>query len=102
MLQVYQSSLGHLEQHEQNIRTARRARFNGRRLIGIVWVPGLTFLRHRLPRLRKASTVAGVRFGGHEMLTMVPMLLVLPVFAMPVALVVIAMLGSWEERRSVF
>jgi hypothetical protein len=36
------------------------------------------------------------------MLTMVPMLLVLPVFAMPVALVVIAILGSWEERRSVF
>ena len=52
-----------------------------------------------LPRLGEAFTVAGVRLGGYEML---PMLLLLTVFAMPVALAVIATTGAWAERRSVY
>jgi hypothetical protein len=55
-----------------------------------------------LPRLGNAYTLAGVRFGGREMLTMVPMLLVLTVFAMPVALAFMATVGAWAERRSVY
>jgi hypothetical protein len=41
-------------------------------------------------------------FGGREMLTMVPMLLVLTLFAMPVVLAVMATVGVWAERRSVY
>jgi hypothetical protein len=55
-----------------------------------------------LPRLGNAYTLAGVCFGGREMLTMVPMLLVLTVFAMPVALAFMATVGAWAERRSVY
>jgi hypothetical protein len=50
-----------------------------------------------LPRLGNAFTLAGVRLGGHEML---PMFLLLTVFAMPVALAVVATTGAWAERRS--
>ena len=50
-----------------------------------------------LPRLRNAFTLVGVRLGGHEML---PMFLLLTVFAMPVALAVVATTGAWAERRS--
>lgn len=47
----------------------------------------------------KAFTLAGVRFGGHQML---PMFLLLTVFAMPVALVAMAIFVLWKERRSVY
>ena len=58
-----------------------------------------TFLRHHVAATHERLHADGVRFGRYEML---PTFLLLAVFAMPVALAVLAIVGARAERRLMY
>jgi hypothetical protein len=83
----------------RSIKVALRLKVPGRTAASGPFSTHGTFLRHHVAATHERLHADGVRFGRYEML---PTFLLLAVFAMPVALADLAIVGARAERRLMY